>query len=400
MSTMKSKIPSFIIKENLQKSSTTGVYFHLDRRILSDICQKITGYKDFSLHYVDNSYCNNFLSKTYNKGRMALLLFNGIANYISFSERDINGRNSSIQSVPTAFNMFFSNQYAKKRLYYYFLNTSSAACTDYQILIYRLMKTIGFTFLNMPSRIANSINAFSSIDDIILNRRTNAGKNRSNNSTFITKNNSCEVEVYGKTYGANKYETSLICYALSRLCRESEKIKLFEVIEGDLKTLPKSSQTVLQAMGNIQVFPADMSLEKRVFDQSNSLRSPRYLFNLFNKLGNKHCALCNCNIPEIIQGAHIWPVVSIKNVSSMSYEDKLLHATSGHNGLWLCENHHRMFDENLFTFSEDGSVIFNSMLPSSYSSFMSEITTITKLDSTILTREFLDYLKKRNSLIA
>jgi len=397
---MKSKTPSFIIKENLQKSSTTGVYFHLDRQILSDVCQKITGCKDFSLHYVDNNYCDQFLSKSYNKGRMALLLFNGTANYISFSERDINGRNSSVQSVPTAFNMFFSNQCAKKQLYYYFLNTSDAVCTDYQILIYRLMKTIGFTFLNMPTRIANSVNAFSSIDDIILNRRTNAGKNRSNNSTFITKNSSCEVEVYGKTYGANKYETSLICYALSILCRESEKIKLFEVIEGDLKTLPQSSQTVLQAMGNIQVLPADISLEKKIFDQSNSLRSPRYLFNLFNKLGNKHCALCNCNIPEIIQGAHIWPVASIKNVPSMTYDDKLLHATNGNNGLWLCENHHRMFDENLFTFSEDGNIVFNSALPPSYSSFMSEITTVTKLDATILTGEFLDYLKKRNSFTA
>ena len=84
----------------------------------------------------------------------------------------------------------------------------------------------------------------------------------------------------------------------------------------------------------------------------------------------------------------------------MTYDDKLLHATNGNNGLWLCENHHRMFDENLFTFSEDGNIVFNSALPPSYSSFMSEITTVTKLDATILTGEFLDYLKKRNSFTA
>ncbi len=400
MLTMKSEIPTFIIKENLQKSSTTGVYFHISPTILEDVCQKITGHKKFELHYVGNDYGDDFLSKTYNKGRMALLLFNGTANYVSFSESNINGRNSSVQSVPTAFNMFFSNKCTKKKLYYYFLNTTDAVCTDYQVLIYRLMKTIGFIFLNIPSQIANSVNAFSSIDDIILNRRTNAGRNRSNNSTFITKNNSCEIEVYGKTYGANKYETSLICYALSYLCHSNEQINLFEVIEGDLKTLPDSSQKVIRAMGNIKVFPTDMTLEKRIFEQYNSLRSPRYLYNLFNKLGNKHCALCNCNIPEIIQGAHIWPVANIKNIASISFEEKISHATNGDNGLWLCENHHKLFDENLFTFSKDGKVLFRSALPASYSSFMSEITTAPKLNASILTKEFLWYLEKRNSLIA
>lgn len=397
---MNSNKPTFIIKENLQKSGTTGVYFHLAPQILKDVCYKITGHKGFLIKYVGNDYCDDFLSKTYNKGRMALLLFDGTANYISFSESDINGRNSSVQSVPTAFNMFFSNKYKKKQLYYYFLNTSEAVCTDYQVLIYRLMKTIGFIFLNAPKKIANSINAFSSIDDIILNRKTNTERNRSNNSTFITKNSFCEIEVYGKTYGANKYETSLICYALSYLCRADEEVTLFEVNEGDLKTLPASSRAVIDAMGNIKVCPTDMTLEKRFFEQSNSLRSPRYLYNLFNKLGNKHCALCNCNIPEIIQGAHIWPVAMIKKVPAISFEDKLSHAINGNNGVWLCENHHKMFDENLFTFSKEGEVVFSSTLPSSYSSFMTEITTFSRLDSSILTEEFLWYLKKRNSLIA
>lgn len=45
-----------------------------------------------------------------------------------------------------------------------------------------------------------------------MNRKVNADRNRSNNSTYLTKGTDGALEVYGKTYGANKYETSLICY--------------------------------------------------------------------------------------------------------------------------------------------------------------------------------------------
>ena len=76
-----------------------------------------------------------FLEKSYNKGRMAIMHYKDSVSYISFSELEIGGRNSSVQSVPTAFNMYFSNPYPNKRLYYYFLNVSRNAETDYQILI-------------------------------------------------------------------------------------------------------------------------------------------------------------------------------------------------------------------------------------------------------------------------
>ncbi|MEG1738739.1 MAG: hypothetical protein RR259_10995 [Odoribacter sp.] len=68
-------------------------------------------------------YEDEFLERTYNKGRMAIMQYKDEVSYITFSEQKIGGRNSSVQSVPTAFNMFYINPYPKKRLYYYFLNT-------------------------------------------------------------------------------------------------------------------------------------------------------------------------------------------------------------------------------------------------------------------------------------
>ena len=230
--------PHFVIKKNLQKSKQTGKYFNdvVTPQVLADVCARITGCEKFTCMYADNDYEDEFLAAGYNKGRMAVMQYRDTAYFISFSERDIGGRNSSVQSVPTAFNLFYSNPYPQKKLYYYFLNTQGNAGTDYQILMYRLMKTVGFEFLNAGT--ALPIAAFASIEDIIHARKANAGKNRSNNSTYITKSSTNQYDIYGKTYGANKYETSMMCYALSLLAQAGQRVTLYEVLEGDLAELP------------------------------------------------------------------------------------------------------------------------------------------------------------------
>lgn len=392
-------IPHFLIKNPMNKTKLTGKVFgdEVTVEVLSDVCYRITGLEQFTYDYVGNDYSDEFISKSYNKGRTVIMLYKDFVAYISFSEQEIGGRNSSIQSVSTAFNMFYSNKYLNKKLYYYFLNTTSHAETDYQILIYRLMNTIGFEFLNAHPALIHRINAFNSIEDIIFNRRVNAGRKRSNKSTFITKGNSGEIEIYGKTYGANKYETSLICYALANLWQPGQNIKLYEVLEGDMKELPTPSLRVIEKMGVIDVIPTDMTLEKTIYDRENSLRSPRYTLNLFNKLGNKHCALCNCQIPELIQGAHIWPVSAIKRAPALSLEQRLEYALDGENGLWLCDNHHKMFDEGMITFDTNGSLLFRNDIEHRHMKFIEDITKYDVLPSEFLTDRFLWYLEQRMS---
>lgn len=392
------EIPHFVIKENLQKSKVTGVYFSdvVTPEVLKDVCYRITGQSSFTYDYVDNEYQDLFLERSYNKGRMAIMQYRDAVNYISFSEQEIGGRNSSVQSVPTAYNIFYDNPYPNKRLFYYFLNLTGNAETDYQVLIYRLMNTIGFEFLNASPTLHRRIQAFNSVEDIIFNRRINSGRNRSNNSTFITKNGVGEIEIYGKTYGANKYETSLICYALARLWSRGPNIKLFEVLEGDLKELPESSLNVIEQMGIFDVIPTDMTLEKKIYDKENSLRSPRYALNLFNKLGNKRCALCDCEIPELIQGAHVWPVAEIKRMPALSLEQRLEYALDGENGLWLCENHHKMFDEHMITFDGDGKILFNKSIEQRHMAYIKEITPYDYLPREVVTDKFLWYLQRRH----
>lgn len=390
--------PLFVIKQNLQKTSRTGVTFksQISDEDLRIICEKITGRVDFECKFVENDYKDEFLHNTYNKGRLATLRYENQVHFISFSELAIEGRNSSIQSVPTAFNIFYMCEYANKHLHYYFIAKEGNPFTEYHMFIYRLMMTIGFNFLNFPP--ANTVMRFVTIEDMMRARDINRQSNRSNNSTYISKNEDGEYEAYCKTYGASKYESSLISYAMSELISGSQKIKLYEIIEGNLKELPQSSKAVLNKMGTVEIIRTDLIFEKSVFDESrgDQLRSPKYQYNLLNKLGSKQCALCGCNIPEIIQGAHVWPVSSIKSANHVNYDDKLKYATDGDNGIWLCENHHKLFDRNMILVSEDGTVKYDTNIPVLYMPYLRDFTKNIMLPKIYLNTNFLNYLSIRN----
>ncbi len=393
--------PLFVIKRNLQKSTRTGLTFQdqLNDSYLKDICQKITGRSDYDCQYVENDYSDEFLTNTYNKGRLATLRYGDYVHFITFSEQTIEGRNSSIQSVPTAFNIFYMCPYGKKKLYYYFICKNGNPTTDYHMFIYRLMETVGFTFLNFP--VPSSVTSFVTIEDMMRARDENRGTNKSNNSTYISKNENGEYEAYCKTYGASKYESSLICYTMSIIVNAARKIKLYEILEGNLKELPDSSLQVLRKMGKVDIIKTDLLFEKRIFEESrgNQLRSPRYQYNLLNKLGEKHCALCGCTIPDIIQGAHIWPVASIRAVNSISIDDKVQYATDGDNGLWLCENHHKLFDKNIIAILSDGTVKYNRRLSAVHVPYLHALTENTHLPPVYLNDNFRRYVEFRNKAL-
>lgn len=393
--------PLFVIKRNLQKTSQTGLTFQdqLDDDYLKDICQKITGRTDYECHYVENDYSDDFLPKTYNKGRLATLRYNDYVHFITFSEQAIEGRNSSIQSVPTAFNMFYMCPYDKKKLYYYFICRKGNPATDYHMFVYRLMETVGFTFLNFP--VSSTITSFVSIEDMMRARDENRGTNRSNNSTYISKNERGNYEAFCKTYGASKYESSLICYAMSQIIGHKQRINLYEIIEGNLKELPDSSMQVLKKMGTVNIIKTDLTFEKHVFEESrgNQLRSPRYQYNLLEKLGEKHCALCDCTIPDIIQGAHVWPVSNIRATKSISLDDKVRLATDGDNGIWLCENHHKLFDRNIIAIMNDGTIAYNRDLSSSHVFYLKKFTEYTQLPRKYINENFIQYVERRNKYL-
>lgn len=390
--------PRFIIKKDSQKKKDS-IKNSISPEQLSEICQYITGNSVYDVSFVDNDYSDEYVDSTYNKGRLLYLHYEGIVNYISISECGNDGRNSSVQSVPTAYNYYFRNKRSLKRIYYYFLHNMGSELTEYHFFIYRLMSTIEFEFINAKEEIKDKIKPFKSIDEIMITRNTLSKKNKSNNSTYINKVSHNKYEIYGKTYGANKYETALMCYAISYLMSECDEVLLYEMVDNGLSELPKSCLDVIKSLDCIKDIPLDISLEKKtVTDSKVSLRSPRYISALFNKLGPKKCMFCECELPELIEGAHIWEVQQIKNDSSLSDDEKFNYAIDGENGIWLCENHHKLFDDGILTIDLVGNVGFKNDLSVKDKTFVESITTYKKIPKEVMTSRFVGYLGKRYAL--
>lgn len=359
----------------------------LTRKVLQDICLLVTKQRSY---IVEKDYT------TYNKGRLVYVEYKGVKNYVSLSEVNIEGRNQSLQSVPTAINLFYADKTENKRLFYYFLPHNGNAFTHYHIFVYRLLMTAGVKFLNISLYAPKLILPYSDVDEVIEDRSRNQGINGSNNSSFVSKTGE-SIQIYAKTYGASKYESTLFGVALSRIT--DRPIELFNICEQDLKELPQSSQTTLKALGNITMHNTSMTLEKNEYltqQDKTVLRSPTYVYNLLNRIGDKHCALCDCEIPEIIQGAHIWGVAEIARHDELTDEQKFEHAISGHNGLWLCQNHHKLFDSNLLFIDNDGHIHVSNTLHDTAIQYIYEITKTKSLQEKTMSDRFKYYLSMRN----
>jgi len=378
--------PHFIIKRNFQKRDYTYEDI-LSENILSEICRLSTGRKVYSIEWDD---------KDYNKGRLVKLIYKDKIHYITLSnEGVVAGRNSAFQSVPSAMNRFILDESKNKQLSYYFLpDISGSFSTTYFMFMYRLMKTANVNFLNSADFIIESIIGFASPADIIAAKNQTRSRNRSNKSTYVTAGPENQIQIFGKTYGASKYETTILCHAISAIAQR--RVELYEIEEGGLNKLPAKSKSAIKKSGKISIFSSSLTIERDEFVRKNSLRSIRYVYNLLEKLGDKRCSLCDCKIPQIIQGAHIWPVAEIKKQKDLSDDEKLSLAIDGDNGLWLCQNHHKLFDVNLIAFKPDGSVFIHSSTRQENIDYIKSITNKAPLFAGILNEPFIKMLGRRN----
>lgn len=359
----------------------------LSNGLLDDIVKQVTGHTYYNVKYIDEI----------NIGRLVLIEQENEKDFVCLSEDRPSGRNSYFQSFPTAVNKYILDKYKnKKKIFYYILPTQDKVNieTNYHQMMYRLMATIGTEFLNATECLKKPIAAFNSVYDFIRIRNNELNK-KQNNSTYVTVDENSNIAIYGKVYGASKYETTLISIAMNAIAKG--KIMLYEFIEKNLKELPKASRNALKKIG-IKIVKMDSELEKREFSQGNSLRSPRYISNLLAVLGPKHCAFCDCDIPQLIQGAHIYPVADIKKLT-IPLEQKMEMATDGKNGLWLCNNHHKLLDSGIITIGRMGDIEINSeVLEKTSLNFIKNSIVICRLPKDVITTDFIFYLDKRISL--
>ena len=377
-------LPRFVIKDRAQKGGR-GFGTLLSEDILRDICRRLTGEADFAVE---------FDTEGYNIGRLAMLYAGGTTHYVSVSDVDSAGRNSSFQSFPSALSRFVLDKSTAKDIsFYVHPDTKGNFETDYFIFMYRLMKTAGVRLINLGEYVAKVIAPFAAPEDAIAAKDRLRAKGKGNRSTYVIRSERGEVEVYGKTYGANKYETTLLCLALVKIAPHG--LRLNEVEEGGLKAIPAIARSAILASGSVSIRTSTTEIETAEYLANNSLRSIRYIYNLLEKFERKRCAFCACAIPQIVQGAHIWPVASIK-ASGLPLDDQLRHALDGHNGLWLCENHHALFDAGVIYLAASGRLKYRTSLGDADAAYLRQTTTVTKLGSGILDPAFLQYLGWRN----
>lgn len=127
----------------------------------------------------------------------------------------------------------------------------------------------------------------------------------------------------------------------------------------------------------------------------DNLRSPRFIYNLLNKFGGeKKCVLCNCKIDRIIQAAHIYPVASIRKRDDLDFDNKLRLAVDADNGIWLCENHHKLFDSGLIWF-EDGHLVISNKLNKEDLLYIKQVTAMDRIESKYVNDRMLAFFDSR-----
>ena len=97
---------------------------------------------------------------------------------------------------------------------------------------------------------------------------------------------------------------------------------------------------------------------------------------------------------------HIFGLADIKKEAGVNIDKKLNWATDGDNGLWLCENHHKMLDANLLVIGENGNVKYQDSLDRKSKNYIEWTTPNKILSPSVFTTNFVIYLQKRNAMMA
>ncbi len=157
------------------------------------------------------------------------------------------------------------------------------------------------------------------------------------------------------------------------------------------------------------------------YKRKNELRNQNLFRNNIRKKGiPTECILCGEDNTSILDAAHLWEVNKIKDASVKEINDfiednpslnlinqkskykneiffkKYSLVNSGENGVWLCKNHHGLFDNNYFCFDSDtGKVILRFDDASTLQSFFEDIKENFSLPSVVLTPTTKAFIAKR-----
>ena len=395
----------------------------LTNEVLADVVQRVTGRDDFDPEWVEWD-----TETWYNAGRMAKITYLQRTTCVSFSPHGrIEARNSSIQSASSALTLsHLSNdlwrgwapqqmealrealeddfQPSDEICYYFLENHGQDHNTGYFRLMYRIMVTAGIRFLNPEGYISDAhrpIIPFNSIDDLRRFRVENTGNATApNQPTYIAMHPDRGLEVFVKTYGANKKEAVLLIHALSCIAPDDFTINVYMHNEQNYDQLPATDLRVIEELVNVEVTNLDFAIERADDDEQGDIRNqPLFIRNLLERFGVHRCMFCGEDNEILVQGAHIWDIWQIRLDNTINFEQSRIHANHGENGLWLCSPHHIQFDNPRrapqLGVDGQGRILVHNDTPHRTVEALREQIQIERIPEQFVTVGFADYVARR-----
>lgn len=245
-----------------------------------------------------------------------------------------------------------------------------------------------------------------------------------------------------KTLSAEGYDSFLTMWTLSVLAeKENKKLKFmfapekynFRLGQEVPKVTDGFTDPIIKLMNKIGLdkeYETTDEVRQQINREINqyeiskangTIRNQELFKNNLRKKGiQTKCYLCGCEIENILEAAHLWSVAEIKKCNSYDINNVLLKddmmglidpesehkselfykkymlANSGDNGVWLCSNHHGLFDSNFYCFdSESGKVIIKLNANEIDKTFFNLCTNKKELPKEILTMRTKTFLSKR-----
>lgn len=245
-----------------------------------------------------------------------------------------------------------------------------------------------------------------------------------------------------KGLGAEAYDCFLTMWTLIVLAKKEKKnleflfapekynFRLGQEHPRFTQNIPSTVTNVFQRLGITVEYEStdevlqELEREKNQYEQAKSkgnLRNQELFRNSLRAKGlQTKCYLCGCDVESILEAAHLWGVAEIKKATAHTinkaikepamngvidqdskYAEEIFYkrymlANSGHNGVWLCSNHHGMFDKHHFVFdSEDGKLLVTTSDQNSIN-YLDATVKHNCLEASVLTPQTKTFLKYAN----
>lgn len=285
--------------------------------------------------------------------------------YIGYSSLKPNGRNTFIlQGFEGAYIEYLKDCTIKNKkikflfLYNFFEKNSKKSNNffDYSII---LLKSLNVEIINIDfykwNEKDNDNNRFYDASQI-QNFKTKIYK-KNNNPTIVfydKEENKIINYIFCKFDGANSSDSFLLILLLSNFGETKINIK------NKNKKIPSKYSCIFKNNPNL-FFDNEIKNKLEIKKEKNIRNQSKFVYELFKKYKNKKCLMCDCEIYDLIEAAHIFSISEIKK-EKIDNKKKEKQAIDSNNGMWLCILHHKLYDQKKINILNDGKLEISKKL--------------------------------------